>query len=173
MKLFLTLSHKKFEYYWSNTWIPSAIVDYVKAKNINVSDLIEKIENNELIIDEIEMNLEKLDKIKPEIFFLNAWYLTIREAKNNMYTLDFPNLETKVVMKRFFVELLQPDYDFSTLIKTSDLFYRWITEQSKEEIIEWLELLVYKLFEKYKLWMANKKSRMMVKKCNMTCTSIK
>ncbi len=48
---------KKFEYYWSNTWIPSVIVDYIKAKNINVEELIEKIESNKLIIYEISMKL--------------------------------------------------------------------------------------------------------------------
>jgi len=135
---------KQFEYYWSNTGIPSAIVQYVKAKNIDVKDLIEKINTWELKIDEISLKLEYLDNILPEVFFLNSGYLTPTKVENNVYTLDYPNFETKRVVSRFFLDLVKPQYDFSLLIKISNLFYKWITEQNAELLKEWFELLVYK-----------------------------
>jgi len=135
---------KKFEYFWSNTGIPSAIVQYVKAKNIDVKDLIEKINTWELKIDEISLKLEYLDNILPEVFFLNSGYLTPTKVENNVYTLDYPNFETKRVVSRFFLDLVKPHYDFSLLIKISNLFYKWITEQNEEILKEWFELLVYK-----------------------------
>jgi len=134
----------QFEYFWSNTGIPSAIVQYVKAKNIDVKDLIEKINTWELKIDEISLKLEYLENILPEVFFLNSGYLTPTKVENNVYTLDFPNFETKRVMSRFFLDLVKPQYDFSLLIKISNLFYQWITVQNEEILKEWFELLVYK-----------------------------
>jgi hypothetical protein len=96
---------KDFQFYWSNTGIPSAIVDYIKAKNINVVELTEKIENDELLINEVSLKLEYLDKILPEVFFYNGGYLTIKDASQNIYLLDYPNLETKMMMNQFFLEL--------------------------------------------------------------------
>jgi hypothetical protein len=34
--------------------------------------LVEKINNQELTVDELSLKLEKLDHILPEVFFLNA-----------------------------------------------------------------------------------------------------
>jgi len=135
---------KKFEFYWSNTGIPSAIVEYVKAWNINVLELTEKINTWKLTIDEISLKLENLDHILPEVFFLNSWYLTIKTARESIYILDFPNLETKKVVNRFFIELLRPRYDLSLLIEISNLFYEAIVEKDKEKLKEWLNLLIYK-----------------------------
>lgn len=49
-----------------------------------------------------------------------AWYLTIRESRNNIYYLDYPNYETKLVMTEFFIWLLKSQYDFSLLVKIID-----------------------------------------------------
>ena len=138
---------REFSYFWSNTWIPSAIVDYVKEKNIHVWELVEKINTWRLRIDEVSLKLEKLDYILPEVFFLNAWYLTAKKLEENIYTLDYPNLETKKVMTRFFVDLLSPKYDFSLLLDIANGMYRWITTMNEEEVKEWLQLLVYKFLK--------------------------
>jgi hypothetical protein len=76
------------------------------------------------MISEIHLKLEKLDSILPEVFFLNSGYLTPTKVENNVYTLDYPNFETKLVMSEFFMSLLKPQYDFSLLIEISNLFYQ-------------------------------------------------
>ncbi len=73
--------------------------------------------------------------------------LNYKKTHNNRYLLLYPNNETKEVMRRFFVELLKPNYEFSTLVEISDLFYSWITTKNTEEIINWLNLFVYKMFD--------------------------
>jgi len=93
----------QFSYYWADTGIPSAILNYIDKNRIDIVDLVEKIKSNKLIVSETQFKLENLVKINVAVLFANSWYLTIKKYKNNLYTLGFPNKETEFVMLEFFM----------------------------------------------------------------------
>ena len=71
----------EFNYYWADTWIPSAILNYIDEKQIDVA-----------------------------VLFANAGYLTIKKAENNQYTLGYPNKETESVMTEFFYKIIKAKF---------------------------------------------------------------
>lgn len=140
---------KKLWFYWADTWIPSAILNYIDRNNIKVKTFVKKLNEWLLKLTEIDYKLEDLRDIKSEVLFANAGYLTISkyDEENNIYTLWYPNKETEKVMDLFFVKLIKPKYDFSLLEIVANNIYNWIINLNKEELEEWLSSMIYKLME--------------------------
>ncbi len=136
---------KKFEfsYYWADTWIPSAILNYVKRNRINVVDLVEKIKSSRLKLKEIHFKLEDLNNVNVAVLFTNAWYLTVKKYENNIYSLGFPNKETENVMLDFFINFTNPDNDFSLMEDISNELYEWIINEDKELLEKTFEKMIY------------------------------
>ncbi|MDQ7022916.1 MAG: AAA family ATPase [Candidatus Gracilibacteria bacterium] len=91
----------EFSYFWADTGIPSAILNYIDKNRINIVDLVEKIKSNKLKLKEVHYKLEDLNHINVAVLFANAGYLTIKKSEHNTYTLGFPNKETESVMLDF------------------------------------------------------------------------
>jgi len=134
---------KVFSFYWADTGIPSSILNYVNKNQINVKELVEKINQNRLIIDETAFTLEDLNNINISVLFTNAWYLSIKTHEDFEYILWYPNKETESVMTKFFVNLVKPNYDYSLMKEISNWLYEWIVNQDKEILEEVFEKMIY------------------------------
>jgi len=134
----------EFSYYWADTWIPSAILNYVKKNRINIVDLVEKVKSNKLRMRETHFKLEDLKNINVAVLFANAWYFTIKKYEHNVYTLGFPNKETENVMLDFFINFSNPDNDFSLMEDISEELYLWIINQDKKILEETFNKMIYK-----------------------------
>lgn len=101
------IKNEAFGKYWSDTGIPSAISHYAKSDAVNVQQLIDRERENRLLVDELDLRVQNLDNLTPEVLFFNAGYLTIKEkTERNEYYLKFPNKETEEVMLKYFLKLL-------------------------------------------------------------------
>ncbi|SLM32025.1 conserved hypothetical protein; AAA-ATPase-like domain [Desulfamplus magnetovallimortis] len=90
---------RKFGSYWSDTGIPSAISDYIKENAIDVQQVIDYERDNSLIVSEMDLRVHNLQRLRPEVLFFNAGYLTIRNKdEQNHYYLKFPNREAEQAM---------------------------------------------------------------------------
>jgi len=133
----------KFSYYWADTWIPSAILNYVEKKQINVWEIVERVNLNKLKVSETEFKLEDLKYINVPVLFANAGYFTIKNSDNNIYTLWFPNKETEVVMLEFFVKLIKPNYQISFVKDIADELYEWMIEKNSDFLEEVFGKMIY------------------------------
>jgi hypothetical protein len=79
--------NKEFNLYWADTGIPSAILNYIDKNQINVQELVDKVNTGELKVDETQFKIEDLKNINTAVLFTNAGYFTIKEAEFNIYTL--------------------------------------------------------------------------------------
>ena len=134
----------QFNYYWTDTGIPSAILNYVDKNRINIVDLVEKINSNKLKLKEIHYKLADLKHINVAVLFANAGYLTIKKSEHNTYTLWFPNKETESVMLDFFINFTNPDNDFSLMEDISEELYLGIINKDKELLEEVFQKMIYK-----------------------------
>ncbi len=133
----------EFSYYWADTWIPSAILNYIDRKRIDVKKLIERVNTWRLIVDETDFKLTDLNNINVAVLFTNAWYFTIKKSEDNLYFLWFPNKETESVMIKFFSKLILPEFDAAIIKEISDEMYEWIISEDKELLEEVFEKMIY------------------------------
>ena len=133
----------EFSYFWADTWIPSAILNYIDKKRINIVDLVEKIKSDKLKLKEIHFKLENLKSINIAVLFTNAGYLTIKKYEHNVYTLGFPNKETENTMLDFFMNLSNPDNDFSLMEDISEELYLWIINQDEKQLEQVFQKMIY------------------------------
>lgn len=143
------IANKQISYYWADTWIPSAVLNYIDKNQIKVDEFITKLNEWDLRIKEIDFKLENLANIKAEVLFTNAWYLTIKkyDIENSIYSLWYPNNETENVMTDFFVKLTKPSYNFSDLEEIANLIYEWIIKCDNEKLKNWLNKMIYEFYE--------------------------
>ena len=84
------LVNKKFKNYWFETATPSFLVNLIKEKKYPIPDM-EKLE-----LSELRFSSYDLDRLSLEPLLLQTGYLTIQDARENIYTLNYPNQEVKV-----------------------------------------------------------------------------
>jgi len=94
----------EFRNYWFTTGTPTFLIKLVQQHNFFIPQL-ESLKVNNTLID--SFNIENI-KLEPILF--QAGYLTIKKAEQvgtiTMYTLSFPNLETKYSFNDFIVDYL-------------------------------------------------------------------
>jgi hypothetical protein len=92
---------KKFEfnYYWADTWIPSAILNYIDEKSID--ELLKYLEEENTAITTYYIPLD-FPKVEIERLLLNLWFLTIKNQIDWVYELWYPNIKMKSEMKKIF-----------------------------------------------------------------------
>jgi len=132
-----------FSYFWADTWIPSAILNYIEKEQINVWEIVKDLKTWYLMLSETEFKLEDLKNINVVVLFANAGYFTIRNSDNNVYTLWYPNKETESVMTEFFIKLLKPNSKIWVIKRISNNLYEWIINKNKEQLEESLFELIY------------------------------
>ena len=135
--------NNQFGYYWADTGIPSAILNYVSKNRIDVWMLVEKINETKLLLNEIDFKLEDLNNINVPVLFTNAWYFTIKKYEDNEYVLWYPNKETESVMTSFFFNLIKPNSDFYIMKEISNWLYEWIVKQDKDLLRETFHTMIY------------------------------
>jgi len=132
-----------FSYFWADTWIPSAILNYIEKEQINVWEIVKDLKTWYLMLSETEFKLEDLKNINVVVLFANAGYFTIKNSDNNVYTLWYPNKETESVMTEFFIKLLKPNSKIGVIKRISNNLYEWIINKNKEQLEENLYELIY------------------------------
>jgi hypothetical protein len=75
--------------YWMQTGSPEFIAKYSQDKQFNISDF------EQLKVPKDFLNKRELDTTSPESFLTQAGYLSIKDADDDSYTLDFPNNEVR------------------------------------------------------------------------------
>ena len=133
----------QFSYFWADTWIPSAILNYVSEESIDVLEIVEELKSWYLMVSETEFKLTDLNNINVVVLFANAGYFTIKKAENNIYTLWYPNKETESVMTEFFIKLLKSNYKISLVKRIADALYEWIINKNKELLEETFDKMIY------------------------------
>jgi len=133
----------EFNYYWADTGIPSAILNYIDKNNIDVKEIVEELNEWNLAVDETEFKLIDLKHLNTAVLFANAGYFTIKNNNDNIYTLWYPNKETEVVMTKFFIKLIKPNYKAYLIKKISDSLYEWIINQDIEALEEVFDKMIY------------------------------
>lgn len=141
------IAQKQLKYYWSDTGIPSAIREYIENSAVDLETMITALRKNELVVDELELRVQDLKRIKAEILFLNSGYLTIKEVLDEkMYLLDFPNKETEVVMLRYFLDLTtQNSLNLFKWKKVANQIANGVLTQNSEDLEEGVSSLIYDL----------------------------
>jgi len=100
------LAAADFEDYWFETATPTFLINLLKRADYEVP----KIEGIE--VSRSVFNTFDIEKLRPEALLFQTGYLTIKEVRDRLYTLDYPNQE----VKRAFTESLL----FSLAEETSD-----------------------------------------------------
>jgi len=145
---------KQFGMYWSSTWLPSAIEEYISKRNVDVKGLIDDVYSWNLIVNETDLNLENLNTISEKVLLLTGWYLTVKEKFGDEMICNFPNLQVEKVVTNYLLKLALDSRKFNSLqiiartlvegIKNVDL------EQIKEAV-EWiLETVNNASYERWK-----------------------
>ena len=140
------IKNEAFGKYWSDTGIPSAISHYVKSNTISVQKMIDQERDNRLLIDELDLRVQDLNTLTPEVLFFNAGYLTIKEkTERNEYYLKFPNKETEDVMLKYFLKLLlKENYNLRDWQDVSQRITLGIFEQDSNMIQQGVQDLIYR-----------------------------
>jgi hypothetical protein len=133
----------EFSYYWADTGIPSAILNYIDKNSIDVKEIVEELKEWYLAVDETEFKLTDLKNLNTAVLFTNAGYFTIKNSDDNIYTLWYPNRETEVVMNKFFIKLIKPNYKAYLVKKISDSLYEWIINQDIQALEEVFDKMIY------------------------------
>ncbi len=137
--------NKMFGMYWSSTWIPSSVEEYIRAKNINVQEIIERVYEWELLINEVELNLENLKTISAEVLFLTSRYLTIKDKEEDQFICEFPNKQVEKVVSLYFTKLsfgYKPAKDLQYISKRFAQAIKGVdTEKIKEAVEKILEVV--------------------------------
>ena len=118
--LFIDSGHI-YNNYWFSTGTPSFLVKLIQKHNYFVPQL-EKLKVSSNLIDSFD-----IENIKLEPILFQAGYLTIKKVEQTgaitMYTLSFPNLETKYSFNDFILDYLTDQTsektDFQSLIYTA------------------------------------------------------
>jgi len=146
------LLQKQFGMYWSSTWLPSAIEEYISRRNVDVKWLIEDVYSWNLIVNETDLNLENLNTISEKVLLLTGGYLTVKERKLDKMFCIFPNLQVEKVVTNYLLKLTIDNKKFNDLqiiartlvdgIKNIDLqqikeAVKWILEQVNNASYEW------------------------------------
>jgi len=102
------LDNYEFNYYWSDTWIPSSINNTIKNnEDLQINKLVESVRDKDLFLSSMDLKVEKFWELKAETLFFYGWYLTIdyKDESWNIY-LKFPNKETEEVFSKYFAHLV-------------------------------------------------------------------
>ncbi|MCP4398550.1 MAG: ATP-binding protein [bacterium] len=75
--------------YWFESATPTFLVDYLRHKQYNLPK-IESLEVSRTIFSNFD-----IERLHPEALLFQTGYLTIKEVRNGIYTLDYPNQEVK------------------------------------------------------------------------------
>ena len=129
---------KMFGMYWSQTWLPSSIEEYIKAKWIDINDIIQRIYSNELVINEIELNLENLHTISAEVLLLTSGYLTVIDKQMTELLVWFPNKQTEIVVSNYFSKLIYWPEKSIGFIQLSKTLLKGIKNLDKDLIKKWV-----------------------------------
>ncbi|MCX7997699.1 MAG: ATP-binding protein [Leptospiraceae bacterium] len=119
----LLLAQKRFEYHWFETGTPEFLVNLILKNNYNISEIPMKT----TILKFSTYEVEDLS-ITPLLF--QTGYLTIKDydAKERLYTLDFPNLEVKDAFLNYIYGKIQKEeetrpriYELAQAIREDDI----------------------------------------------------
>ena len=140
------IKNEAFGSYWSDTGIPSAISDYIKDNAIDVQKMIDYERDNTLIVSEMDLRVHHLQRLRPEVLFFNAGYLTIRNKdEQNHYYLKFPNKETEQVMLEYFLKIsLGERYNLRDWKDVSQRITSGIFEKDDGLIQQGIQDLIYR-----------------------------
>ncbi|SLM28411.1 conserved hypothetical protein [Desulfamplus magnetovallimortis] len=140
------IENEEFGSYWSDTGIPSTISDYIKDNAIDVQRIIDYERDNSLIVSEMDLRVHNLQRLRPEVLFFNAGYLTIRNKdEQNHYYLKFPNKETEQVMLEYFLKLsLGKHYNLRDWKDVSQRITSGVFEQNADVIQKSVQDLIYR-----------------------------
>jgi len=146
------LLQKQFGMYWSSTWLPSSIEEYISKRNVDVKGLIDDVYSWNLIVNETDLNLENLNTISEKVLLLTGWYLTVQNKTLNKMYCSFPNKQVEFIVSEYFLKLTLKSKKFYNLeilskilvdgIKNVDLeqireAVKWILEQVNNASYEW------------------------------------
>lgn len=140
------IKNEAFGNYWSDTGIPSAISDYIEYNAVDVQKVIDYERDHSLIVGEMDLRVHNLKRLRPEVLFFNAGYLTIRNKdEQNHYYLKFPNNETEQVMLEYFLKLsLGENYNLRDWKDVSLKITSGIFEQDSASIQQGVQDLIYR-----------------------------
>ena len=97
---FSTLSFfkmKEFKNFWFESGSPSFLIEYVKTHDIEAENFRGMVEHEDFTsVTEIEL-------AKPSSFLFQSGYLTVREKREELLTLDYPNKEVLSSMANLFM----------------------------------------------------------------------
>ena len=133
------LDNKEFGYYRADTGIPSSIKEYIENSAHDIRDIVHKARKNQLAVSSVELRVEDIAKIKAEVLFFNSWYLTLKEQKDRLYVLWFPNKETESVFLEYFIWLTNISSNIGQLIFLSEKFVQGILSGDTDEMQESLQ----------------------------------
>ena len=125
--------------YWSQTWLPSAIEEYISMRWVDIEKLIEEVYSDNLYVSEVDLNLENLKTITAEVLFLTSGYLTVKEASIWRFLCEFPNKQVEMVVTDYFVKLMYGVRWWMDLLKIWRVFIEWLKELDKNKIKESIE----------------------------------
>ncbi len=103
----LTSLYKTFVPTWSKTGRPSMLMNYLGRK-----PTLEKNYEKVVGVDETIFDSANLDALDPITMLYQAGYLTIKNYKNDLYTLGVPNEEVRRDLNRLLLELETQDPNF-------------------------------------------------------------
>ncbi|MCP4352668.1 MAG: ATP-binding protein [Desulfobacterales bacterium] len=78
-----------FGNYWFETGTPSFLVNLLREKNYNLPE-IEKLNVTESVFSTYDT-----DSLKPEALLFQTGYVTVKDVRDRIYSLDYPNYEVK------------------------------------------------------------------------------
>jgi len=82
--------HKRFSNYWIESGTSSMFVDYLKSNKLSVEQF-----RNYSVSEDFFDNSTEIEKAIPESFLFQTGYLSLREGKEDMFALDYPNTEVR------------------------------------------------------------------------------
>ena len=127
---------KKWEFsdYWRQTGMPSLIEQVFIKPTMNISTMLEKIENKDLQIDLDWMVIENIDNAKSEGLLLQSWYLTIEPIWPQKF-LKIANKETKNALYNDLKDFVRKRKELNFYVKNLDLLYEAINTKN-EKLLE-------------------------------------
>ncbi|MCP4105125.1 MAG: ATP-binding protein [Desulfobacteraceae bacterium] len=85
----LALKNANLKNYWFETGTPTFLVNLLQEKNYSLPE-IEKLDVTESVFSTYD-----IDNLKPEALLFQTGYVTIKNVRNRVYSLDYPNYEVK------------------------------------------------------------------------------
>jgi len=150
------MEKKMFWMYWSQTWLPSAVEEYIRQRQVDVKHIMEKVYAWELVVNEVDLNLENLRTISAEVLFLTSGYLTVKQKRFDELYCEFPNKQVEKVVSSYFAKLQFGVYKATELQSISRRFVEALKKEDKEGIKEALEnLLEWLVDASYERWKRN------------------